>query len=94
MSDDPTILERIGVVDGDTFRPARDLAGAIAGVALQGFPDVELLERAIAAGERALSVGPIVDPTLWRDAHVELEVELKVMRAVLAFRREVEELRP
>lgn len=76
--------------EGD-FRGVRDIVVAVGRTVLTLDPDV--LAAAIAHGERAISVGPILDPTAFRDGHQELERQLKAMRAVLACRRALEELR-
>lgn len=39
--------------------------------------------KLIAAGERALAIGPIVDPTLWREKHEDLEADLELLKAAL-----------
>jgi hypothetical protein len=51
---------------------------------------VEEIEAWVQQSERALSVGPYVDPTLAIQAGDELGLQVRYMRAFLAFRREVE----
>lgn len=75
----------------DMFPAVRDGVVAIGRAVLS--LDTDTLEAAIAHGERSLGVGPILDPTAFRDGHEELEKQLKAMRAVLACRRALEELR-
>lgn len=48
------------------------------------------LERLVADGERAESTGPFFAPTLWREKREALAVDLRVLRAALRFRREIE----
>lgn len=45
-----------------------------------GVPD---LPGRIRQGERALDVGGILDPTLWRASHHKLEEDLEMLRAAL-----------
>lgn len=40
--------------------------------------------RMIADGNTSLGVGPILNPTLWRDRHEALEIDLKTLRALRA----------
>jgi hypothetical protein len=54
---------------------------------------IEQLEGAITHADRALSLGPILDPTAARAAGDELGKQVRYLRAVLAFRREVEAIR-
>lgn len=77
--------------DKAMFTGVRDVVVAIGRVVLT--VDPEVLAAAIAHGDRALAVGPILDPTAARDGSAELERQLKAMRAVLACRRALEELR-
>lgn len=51
---------------------------------------VEQIETWIQQSERALGIGPILDPTLAIRAGDELGLQVRYMRAFLAFRREVE----
>lgn len=49
----------------------------------------ELIDRipaVIDAAQRADTLGPIVDPTLWMDGHGNLRRQVEILRAVLAFR--------
>jgi hypothetical protein len=79
------------VTDRERWLAVRSLTGTV-GAAVVTI-DLEELERAIAYGEHALACGAALEPTLWREAHGELEAELRAMRALLAFRRELEALR-
>lgn len=75
-----------------TFPAVRDLAVMVGRAMLCLEPEV--LEQAIAEGERALAAGPVLDPTLYRQAGGELEQELELMRAMLTCRRALEAFRP
>lgn len=79
------------VYEDDMFPAIRDHVVVVGRAVLLLEPEV--LEAAIAHGERALAVGPILDPTAFRDGADELERQLRAMRAVLACRRSLEELR-
>lgn len=54
---------------------------------------LELVDNLVATAERAQSLGPILDPTLARDAGGNLADELRLFRALARFRRELEDLR-
>lgn len=41
------------------------------------------LDDAIQKAERALDMGPILDPTLWIQKHKDLESDLEILRAAL-----------
>lgn len=76
-----------------TFPVVRDVAVTIARVTI-GALQVEVLEQAIAEGDRALAVGPILDPTLARDAGPELEQHIALLRATLTYRQALEAFNP
>lgn len=59
-------------------------------VAFASIVDGIPLAAFIETGERALSAGPVLDPTLWRQGHGRLENLLKAARALRAFQVEVE----
>jgi hypothetical protein len=54
------------------------------------------LQEFIVAGERAQSIGPYIDPTLWRQSHkkldavMELAISLRVFQMVIE--RQMEEI--
>jgi hypothetical protein len=54
---------------------------------------IEQLEGAITHADRALSLGPILDPTAARAVGDELDKQVRYLRALLAFRREVEAIK-
>lgn len=54
-------------------------AGAVQTLAL--LPLAEL----IAAGEHSQSVGPLINPTVWRDKNVPLSQDLELLKAAQAF---------
>lgn len=58
-----------------------------------GSIQVEHFDRLIATAERALSAGPVLDPTLARDAGPALVEELRTFRAVRDLRRVIEDQR-
>lgn len=60
---------------------------------LAGALDLQLLDRLIATAERSQAVGPILDPTLARDAGPALDQELRIFHAVRALAREVQAVR-
>lgn len=72
----------------EMFPAVRDLVVTIGRAVL--VLETDVLEAAIAHGERALGVGPILDPTAFMRGSGELERQLKAMRALLACRRELE----
>lgn len=74
------------------FVPVRDLAVAVG--RLSQAADLATIDQALAEADTALSVGPILDPTLARNGAAELERQVRLIRALRAFRAEVEELRP
>jgi hypothetical protein len=89
---------RAGRPAGDRERSAaydqtRERAVQVGGLAIAVLT-VEDLEEAIAAGERALSAGPTLDPTLFRAAAGELEEQLRYLRVVHQFVAAVETFRP
>lgn len=76
-----------------SYVEVRDAAVGTARIAL-AIPADDLRE-AIEHADRALSIGPTLDPTLWRDgAADELLKHLVVLRAVRDFQRKLETLRP
>lgn len=75
-----------------SYVEVRDSAVGTARLAL-AIPADDLRE-AIEHADRALSIGPILDPTLWRDGADELQKHLVVLRAVRDFQRKLETLRP
>ena len=48
------------------------------------------LDEFIQAAEKADTVGPFVDPTLWREGHANLEWILKVARVLREFQAKVQ----
>lgn len=48
------------------------------------------LQEFIAAGERAQSIGPVIDPTLWRQGHRQLEGVMRLAIALRVFQMEME----
>jgi hypothetical protein len=48
--------------------------------------DPDELEEFIQKCDRALAIGPVVDPTLWRNNHRSLEALASNARALSAFR--------
>jgi hypothetical protein len=54
-------------------------AGAVQTLAL--LPLKELIE----AGDHSLAIGPITDPTLWRDKAVPLQQDLELLKAARTF---------
>lgn len=78
--------------DQEAFVPVRDFAvSAARSVAMV---PLETIEEAIAEGERALAVGPVLDPTLFRQGADELATQLRVIKALRNFRLAVEAIRP
>lgn len=75
-----------------SYVEVRDAAVGAARIAL-AIPSHEL-DEAIAHADRALAVGPILDPTLARDAGGELQRQLVVLRAVRNLQHKLEVLRP
>jgi tetratricopeptide (TPR) repeat protein len=78
---------------GDDFVAIRDRAVA-ASRAVITLVSVEDLDRAIDDGERAQALGPVLDATLWQRGTHELADQLRLMRALRTFRRELEAFRP
>ena len=76
--------------DAEMFPAVRDSLVHV-GRALVGLPE-DAMDRAIRAGERALSAGAILDPTLYRDAGRSLDQQVKFLKLVRQFRRDVIEL--
>lgn len=73
------------------FKATRDLAVSI-GQALQVI-SIENIELWIRQAERALATGPTIEPELFADgAAAELEKQIKYMKALLEFRKVVEEI--
>lgn len=75
-----------------SYVEVRDAAVGAARIAL-AIPADELSD-AIEHADRALALGPILDPTLWRDGSGELQKHLVVLRAVRDLQRKLETLRP
>lgn len=76
----------------EDFVTVRDVAVMI-GQAAQAL-SIEQLEGAIAHADRAQGIGPILDPTAFIRGRDELDKQLRYFRALLAFRRAIEDLRP
>jgi len=74
-----------------TFVAVRDMAVAI-GRTVAAI-DPELIDQAIAEGNHSLAVGPILDPTLYRNASAQLDEQLRYLAAFRDFRRAIEDLR-
>lgn len=74
------------------FAEVRDLAVAIGRSAT--CLTVEQLDEAIADGERAGALGPILDPTLFMRGSEALDEQLRYLRAFRKFRVAIEGLRP
>lgn len=51
------------------------------------------LDIALRQAERALDMGPILDPTLWRDKHKALEQDIQILKAGLPLWRLSKEMR-
>lgn len=73
------------------FVPAREMAVTLARAVLT-VPD-SLFERALEEGERALAVGPVLDPTLFQRGANPLEDQMAVIRAARDFRAALVEVR-
>lgn len=54
-------------------------AGAVQTLSLLPLADL------IAAGERSQSMGPLINPTVWRDKNVALAQDLELLKAAQAF---------
>jgi len=50
------------------------------------------LDEFIEAGEHADTVGPFLDPTLWREGHGNLQKIMDLARALRKFQSEVERI--
>lgn len=75
----------------DTFPVVRDLVITFCRHLLVLEPDI--IEAAISQGETALTVAPVLDPTLAIKASAELEAQLTLMRGVLELRRVLDTIR-
>jgi hypothetical protein len=73
--DQVKFLETVGV-----SRRLAEMARAI--------PDADMAE-AIVAAERADTLGPVFDPTLWRAAGDDLHAMIRDLRALAEYRRSV-----
>jgi hypothetical protein len=74
------------------FTPVRDIAVALARTTLA--IDIETIDRALEEASRAQSLGPILDPTLTRDAGDDLAEQVRLIKAFRDFRAAVETFRP
>lgn len=72
------------------FTVVRDHAVAVGRVAL--LLDDDVIRRALEEASHAETVGPIVDPTLYRDAAGALAEQVAVIQAFRTFRAELERL--
>ena len=52
------------------------------------------LKEFIEAADRADTIGPFVDPTLWRDAQKNLAVIMELARGLMTFQEKVQRLLP
>jgi coenzyme F420-reducing hydrogenase delta subunit len=78
--------------DPGVFAEVRDFAvQAARSVAMV---DPTIIQQAIDEADRALVVGPILDPTLFQRGQAELEQQTQLLRALLHFRLRLEAFRP
>lgn len=55
---------------------------------IQPIPIQEMIERA----NRSLAVGPVLDPTLWREKHKDVELDIEVFKAFRSVQQIAEKL--
>lgn len=58
-------------------------------VLMAGLLDRAAIDRGVTACEQALAIGPIVDPTAFRDGHSRCQQTLRVLKAAARFVDEV-----
>lgn len=80
-----------GKLDAAAYQSARLFAINLAKAAT--IVNVETLDALVRTADTAQTLGPIMDPTLAREAGAELEREVRLFRALRTFRAELEALR-
>lgn len=52
------------------------------------------LREMLAAADHSMGIGPILDPTLWRQNHQKLQEDIELMRAVLPLHTLAQKIAP
>jgi hypothetical protein len=74
------------------FTEVRDFAVAVGRSA--AMVPIDTIQEAINEAERALTIAPITNPTLYLQAGDELQQQVRLLRVFLRFRLALEEFRP